>query len=183
MEDVADNLPLVGEMPTTIVADNKGLAITAIAPEVSNFQGVSFEVTFNDDGSISQADASLTQSEAAAAPTSLTIPPSLFMDLGLNPAEVVDFRVGFSVFRDDSLFQPRSSGEQIESEGDRMSAIGSSVLSAQVSGSGLEITVDNLETPVEVELSMKPVCGNNFLGTNNNYYNIDAWSTFCALCI
>ena len=175
MEDVVDSLPLVGEMPTTIVADNKGLAITAIAPEISDFQGVSFEVDFNDDGTISQADASLTQSATVTAPTSLSIPQSLLEDLGVDPADVTDFRVGFSVFRDDSLFQPRSSGEQTESE--TLSAIGSSVISAQVLGLG--VAVANLQTPIIVELSVKPVCCNNFLCNNS----VDTLSIFCALCI
>ena len=158
VEDVVDSLPLVGDMPTTIVADNNGLAITAIAPEISDFQGVSFEVNFNDDGSIGQADASLTQSNAITAPTSLSIPQSLLEDLGVDPADVTDFRVGFSVFRDDSLFQPRSLGEEAESE--TLSAIGSSVISAQVLGLG--VAVANLQTPIMVELSVKPVCCNNF---------------------
>ena len=155
VEDVVDSLPLDGDMPTTIVAANKELAVTAIAPEIGDFPGVSFEVNFNDDGSISEADASLTPS--ATAPTSLSIPQSLLEDLGVDPADVTDFRVGFSVFRDDSLFQPRSSGEEAESE--TLSRIGSSVISAQVSGLG--VPVANLKTPVLVELSVKPVCCNN----------------------
>ena len=148
VEDIAESIPLDGQMPSTVVAANKGLAITAVAPDVNTFRGVSFEVNFNDDGSIKEADASL--SASSEAPTSLSIPQSLFEDLGLSSDDITDLRVGFSVFRDDSLFQPRS-----EAEKTTMSAIGSSVISAQVSGLGVEVS--NLENPVIVELNVKPV--------------------------
>ena len=151
VEDIAESLPLDGENPNTVVADNKGLAITAVAPDVNTFQGVSFEVNFDDNGLISQAGASL--SASTEAPTSLSIPQSLFEDLGIDLAEVTDFRVGFSVFRDDSLFQPRSSAQQASSKSP--SAIGSSVFSAEVSG--IEVEVTNLQNPVIVELNVKPV--------------------------
>ena len=152
VENIAASLTLVGEMPTTIIATNKGLAITAVAPQVSTFQGVSYEVNFNDDDSISRTDVSL--SGDSTAPTSLSIPQSLFEDLGIDPVDLTDFRVGFSVFRDDSLFQPRSSEEQAGSE--TLSAIGSPVISAQVSGLG--VAVANLPTAgITVELNVKPV--------------------------
>lgn len=154
VEDVAESLPLVGEMPTTIVAENNELAITAVAPSPSTFQGVSFEVNFDNDGTIRDAGASL--SVSTEAPASLSIPQTLLDDLGIDPADLTDdFRVGFSVFRDDSLFQPRSREEQTNSQ--TMTAIGSSVISAQISGLG-EVVVDNLDTPITVELNVKPVC-------------------------
>ena len=152
VEDVAESLPLVGEMPTTVVADNKELAITAVAPEVSSFQGVSFEVNFDTDGSISEADASL--SATSEAPASLSIPPTLFEDLGVDPAGLTDLRIGFSVFSGDNLFQPRSSEEEPADSG-ILTVIGSSVISAQVTG--LPVPVVNLQSPVTVDLNVKPV--------------------------
>ena len=152
VENVAESLPLDGEMPTTIVAENKELAITAIAPEVSSFQGVSFEVNFGADGSISEADASL--SATSEAPASLSIPPTLFEDLGVDPTGLTDFRIGFSVFSSDNLFQPRSS-EEAPADSEILTVVGSSVISAQVTG--LLVPVVNLQSPVTVDLNVKPV--------------------------
>jgi hypothetical protein len=151
VEDIAESIPLDGEVPNTIIADNQELAITAVAPNPSTFQGVSFEVNFDEDGSISEAGASL--SASTEAPASLSIPQSLFEDLGIDPADATEFRVGFAIYSDDSLFQPRSSAEQADSE--LPSGIGSSVISAQVSG--FEVSVEGLDTPVTLELNRKPV--------------------------
>ena len=153
VEDLAESLPLDGEMPNTIVADNKELAITAVAPNPGSFQGVSFEVNLDEDGSISDAGATL--SASTEAPVSLSIPSSLFEDLGIDPLDAPEFRVGFAIYADDSLFQPRSARQQSDSESP-MSGIGSGVLGAQVTGLG-GVSVKGLETPVTVELNVKPV--------------------------
>lgn len=153
VEDLAESLPLDGEMPNTIVADNQELAITAVAPNPTTFQGVSFEVNLGEDGSISDAGATL--SASTDAPVSLSIPPSLFEDLGVDPADAPEFRVGFAIYADDSLFQPRSTAEQSDSESP-MSGIGSGVISAVVAGLG-GVSVQGLDPPVTVELNRKPV--------------------------
>lgn len=152
VEDLAESLPLDGEMPNTIVADNQELAITAVAPNPSTFQGVSFEVNLDEDGSIRDAGATL--SASTEAPVSLSIPSSLFEDLGIDPADAPEFRVGFAIYTDDSLFQPRSTRQQSDSESP-MSGIGSGVISAQVTGLGR--SVEGLENSVTVELNVKPV--------------------------
>lgn len=56
------------------------------------------------------------------------------------------------MFRDDSLFQPRSFKDESECKG----IIGSPLVSALVSGLG-DVTVSNLTSPIIVELSVKPV--------------------------
>ena len=157
MENVADSLPLEGETGTSIIADNGDLSIAAIAPDVNNFQGLSFDVNFNPDGSIRTADPST--SASSEAPTSIAIPQTLFSDLGINPAELTDFKAAFSVFTDDSLFQPRSMEEQTgATQSESRSVIGSSVISAQILDDGVEIKVANLDTPIMVELAAKRVC-------------------------
>ncbi len=151
VEDIAESLPLDGEVPNTIVADNQELAVTAVAPNPTTFQGVSFEANI-ENGLISEAGASL--SASTEAPISLTIPQSIFEDLRVDPADAPDFRVGFAIYSDDSLFQPRSSREQADSKSP--SGIGSGVIAAQVTGLG-EVSVKGLERPVTVELKRKEV--------------------------
>ena len=153
VEDIIDSIPLEGETPNTIIADNSGLAVSAIAPDVNNFQGLSFNVELNVDGSIKTAEP--TTSTSSDATTTISIPQTILDDLGLDAADRQDLRVGFSVFQDDSLFQPRSTRQQPPgTEPGPRSAIGSSVISAQLS---IEIQVSNLQTPIIVELSVKPV--------------------------
>lgn len=138
------------------MAENGGLSIGAIAPDVNNFQGLSFDVNLNTDGSIRTAEP--TSSASSDAPTSISIPQTIFADLGIDPATLTDVRAGFSVFTDDSLFQPRSAEEPSgAAQSESRSAIGSAVISAQIMGNGVPITVDNLNTPIAVELGVKLV--------------------------
>lgn len=152
VESVAESLPLEGQTPATIVSENKGLAIGAIAPDVQNFQGVSFDVNFNNDGSIDSANP--TASASSESETSISIPRTLLQDLNIDPATLTNVRVGFSVFTDDSLFQPRSRQETSDAMQSR-SAITSSIISANVSG--LDVEVKDLQNPVMIELTIKPV--------------------------
>lgn len=156
VENVADSLPLEGGNGTSIIADNGELSIAAISPDVDNFQGLSFNVNFNPDGSIRTANPS--PSASSEAPTSISIPQSIISDLGINPDELTNFKAAFSVFIDDSLFLPRSMEQPTgATQSKSRSGIGSSVISAQIFDDGVEIKVDNLNNPIFVELRMKPV--------------------------
>lgn len=156
MENVADSLPLEGETGTSIIADDGDLSIAAIAPNVDNFQGLSFNVNFNPDGSIRTANPS--PSASSEAPTSISIPQSIISDVGIDPDKLTNFKAVFSVFVDDSLFQARSMEEPTGvTQSKSRFGIGSYVISAQILDDGVEIKVDNLNNPIFVELGLKSV--------------------------
>lgn len=154
VEDVIESFPLVDETPSTIIADNKGLAVGAIAPNVNSFQGASFGVRLDDDGSIGMAEPSA--SASSEAPASISLPSTILMELGIDPSSVPDFRVGFAVYQDDSFFQPRLRKEQpTDTTSEPQSAIGSSIISAQILG--IERKVMNIQNPIMVKLPVKQV--------------------------
>ena len=163
VDSVADSFDLVGQQPATFTADNGGLSVGAIAPDVNNFPGVSYDVNFDPDGSIQTATPVLAASSNAQ--TSISIPSSIFNELGLDAATLADVRFGFSVFQDDSLFQPpKEAGSGVSA---RSTAIGSSIISAVLSSKDdSEIPVNDLSTPVAIEFSPKKVC---FLGDSSFY--------------
>lgn len=120
-------------MSCTIMADNHGLAIAVMTENASNFQGLSFDVDTNNDGSIN----GINTSPFASNSSSISVPETLFMDLGINPPTII--KAAVTVFENGNLFpdpEPRSS--------DGTSTIASHVVSVGVLG----VDVYNLSEPI-----------------------------------
>ena len=131
----------------TVMADDHGLAITVMTENASNFQGLSFDVDTNNDGSIN----GINTSPFASNSSSISIPETLFMDLGINPPTNI-IKAAVTVFENGNLFpdpEPRSS--------DGTSTIGSHVVSVDVPG----VNVYGLSEPItltfEIEESLLEV--------------------------
>ena len=136
IEDVTNDLLLIGDGVTsmTAMADNNGLGITAILE--SHFQGLSFDVDTNNDGSIN----GIMTYPFASSSLTISIPETLFMDLGTDvPSNVTGV---FSVFETGNLFLSHSSNT---------STIASPVVSASIVG----VNVSNLTKPVIITLEME----------------------------
>ena len=115
----------------TMMADDHGLAITVMTENASNFQGLSFDVDTNNDGSIN----GINTSPFASNSSSVSIPETLFMDLEIDPPTKI--KAAVTVFENGNLFpEPRSS--------DGTSTIASHVVSAVVPG----VDVSDLSEPI-----------------------------------
>ena len=121
--------------------------MSAIAPDTNNFQGVSYGVSLDDDRKIDSATPALTPSSEA--PTSISLPSNIFVDIGLDLSSDDSVRVSFAVYSDDVLFQTPMPDNMF---------VSSLVISASVSTSNRgEIKVDNLDNAVAMDFYVKSV--------------------------
>ena len=137
---ITNNFPLDGEMSTTVMADDHGIAVTALRVNVSSFQGVSFYVNTTTDGYMNGINTYPFASNFSEA-TFISLPETLFTELRTN---VTETHLTISVFVNDSLFMSRSSE-------DTPSSIASPVISAQIRG----FNVSGLENPITLGLRME----------------------------
>lgn len=151
IEDVTNNLLLIGDGVTsmTAMADNHGLGITVAILE-SHFQGLSFDVDTNNDGSIN----GIITYPFASSSSTISIPETLFMDLGTDVPS--NFIGAFSLFETGNLFLSHSSNT---------STVASPVVSASIVG----VNVSNLTKPVIITLEMEESEAEDVI---YQYYNI-----------
>ena len=152
IEGVTNDLLMIGDGVTsmTAMADNHGLGITAISE--NRFQGFSFDVDTNSDGSIN----GIMTYPFASSSLTISIPETLFMDLGTDvPSNVTG---AFSVFETDNLFPSHSSNT---------STVASLVVSASIVG--VLVNVSNASKPVIITLEMKESEAADVI---QQYYNI-----------
>ena len=133
--DLLTNFDGVMSMSLTVMADDHGLAITVISENASNFQGLSFDVDTNNDGSIN----GINTLPFASNSSSVSIPETLFIDLGIDaPSKIM---AAVSLFETGNLFLvPRST------DGTSDSTVASHVVSVDIVG----VDVFNLSEPIEI---------------------------------
>lgn len=170
IDDIINDLPLDGEMPTTVMADDHGVAVTALRMNVSNFQGVSFNINTTTDGYMNGINTYTFASNFSEA-TFISLPETLFRDLETNITMTFtevssSFVVAFSVFENDNLFLSRPPEDQNSSDTLPAAIIASFVVSAQIPG----LNVSDLENPITLAFQMESATVISFCALFLNFF-------------
>ena len=153
---------------TTVTFSRDNFAISAEEVDSSTFEGITFSTNSRRnfrDGQVGTSSGTSAPSDSVA---SIVLPLSLLEDSSSGSQ-----RFGFSVFEDDTLFQPRSTPEEF-----RELEVGSVFISATLYGS----TVSGLTDEVTVRLQKSTVCLLTFSQQITLCISLAAKFTF-SLCI